>query len=64
MIQNFHIYFTQMKQSKKHNELIFLQNEGDVFMFHAQDRHHDICLQSFQLQNDANFIARLHQRFK
>ncbi len=53
-----------MKQSKKHNESIFLQNEGDVFMFHAQDRHHDICLQSFQLQNDANFIARLHQRFK
>jgi hypothetical protein len=26
----------------------------------AQDRHHDICPQSFQLQNDANFIARLH----
>jgi hypothetical protein len=26
----------------------------------AQDRHHDTCLQSFQLQNDANFIARLH----
>jgi hypothetical protein len=27
---------------------------------HAKDRHHDTCLQSFQLQNDANFIARLH----
>ncbi len=26
----------------------------------AQNRHHDTCPQSFQLQNDANFIARLH----
>jgi len=23
-------------------------------------RHHDTCLQSFQLQNDVNFTARLH----
>jgi hypothetical protein len=29
-------------------------------MLRAQDRHHDTCPQSFQLQNDANFIARLH----
>ncbi len=27
---------------------------------HAQDKHHDTCLQSFQLQNDANFITWLH----
>ncbi len=26
----------------------------------AQNRHHDTCLQSFQLQNDANFIVGLH----
>jgi hypothetical protein len=26
----------------------------------AQNRHHDTCLQSFQLKNDANFIVGLH----
>jgi hypothetical protein len=30
----------------------------------AQYKHHDICPQSFQLQNDANFIARLHLEVK
>jgi hypothetical protein len=31
-----------------------------VFKLHAQDRHHDTCFQSFQLQYDVNFIAWLH----
>jgi hypothetical protein len=26
----------------------------------AQNKHHDTCPQSFQLQNDVTFIARLH----
>jgi hypothetical protein len=26
----------------------------------AQDKHHGTCPQSFQLQNDANFIVGLH----
>jgi hypothetical protein len=26
----------------------------------AQDKHHDTCPQSFQLQNDANFTTGLH----
>jgi hypothetical protein len=51
-------YTNEAKQ--KHNEKAFLRSEGDVFILCAQDRHHDICLQSFQLLNDANFIARLH----
>jgi len=28
----------------------------------AQDKHHDTCPQSFQLQNDANFTTRLHSK--
>jgi hypothetical protein len=28
----------------------------------AQNRHHDTCPQSFQLQNDANFITRVHTK--
>ncbi len=36
------------------------QSEGDVFILCAQDRHHDTCPQSFQLQNDANFTLGLH----
>jgi hypothetical protein len=45
-----------MKQSKN----IMNQSEGDVFILCAQDRHHDTCPQSFQLQNDANFTLGLH----
>jgi hypothetical protein len=41
---------------KKYNESAFLQNEGDVFMLCPQYRHHDTYPQSFQMQNDANFI--------
>jgi hypothetical protein len=51
-------YTNEVKQ--KHNASAFLQSEGDVFILCAQDRHHDTCPQSFQLQNDANFITRLH----
>jgi hypothetical protein len=50
-----------MNETKqKHNESPFLRNERDVFILCAQYKHHDTCPQSFQLQNDANFIARLH----
>jgi hypothetical protein len=59
MIQNFHIYTNETK--KKRNELTFLQNEGDVFILRAQNKH-DTCPQSFQLQNDANFTLRLHSK--
>jgi len=45
-----------MKQSKN----IMNQSEGDVFILCAQDRHHDTCPQSFQLQNDTNFTLGLH----
>jgi hypothetical protein len=38
---------------QKHNELAFFRSEGDVFILHAQDKHHDAWPQSFQLQNDA-----------
>ncbi len=41
----------------KNNESAFFWSEGDVFILHAQCRHHDTCLQSFQLQNDANFTT-------
>jgi hypothetical protein len=57
---NFPYLFYTNEAKQKHNELAFLQNEGDVLILHAQDRHHDICPQSFQLQNDANFATRLH----
>jgi hypothetical protein len=40
-------YTNEAKQN--HNESVFLWNERDVFILHAQDRHHDICPQSFQL---------------
>ncbi len=53
-----YLFYTD-ETNKKHNESTF-QNEGDVFILCAQDKHHDTCLQSFQLQNDANYIARLH----
>jgi hypothetical protein len=53
-------YTNEAKQ--KHNESIFLQSERDVFILHAQDRHHDTYLQSFQLQNDANFTTGLHSK--
>jgi hypothetical protein len=44
----------------KHNESIFLKTDGDMYILCAQDKHHDTCPQSFQLQNDANFMANLH----
>jgi hypothetical protein len=50
--------FYKNEAKQKHNESFFLQNEGDVFILCAQDRHHDTCLQSFQLQNDANFTTK------
>ncbi len=50
-----------MNETKqKHNESSFLWSERDIFILRAQYRHHDTCPQSFQLQNDANFIAILH----
>ncbi len=48
-------YMNEAKQ--KHNESTFFQSEGDVFIFCEQDRHHDTCPQSFQLQNDVNFTT-------
>jgi hypothetical protein len=60
MVQNLHIYFYTNEAKQKHNESTFLQSEGGVFILHAQDRHHDTRLQSFQLQNDAKFIVGLH----
>jgi hypothetical protein len=48
--------------NQKHNESTFFQSERDVFVLHAQDRHRDICFQSFQLQNDANFTTTLHSK--
>jgi hypothetical protein len=50
------LFYTK-EAKQKHNESAFIQSEGDVFILHAQDRHHDTCPQSFQSQNDANFIA-------
>ncbi len=33
-----------MNETKqKYNQLIFLQNEGDVFILHAQDKYYDKC---------------------
>ncbi len=51
-------YMNETKQN--HNESAFLQSEGDVFILCEQDRQHDTCPQSFQLQNDVNFRIRLH----
>ncbi len=51
-------YMNEAKQNQ--NESTFLQSERDVFILCAQDRHHDTCPQSFQLQNDANFTVGLH----
>ncbi len=56
---NFPYLFYMNEAKQKHNESTFLQSERDVFILHAQDRHHDTCPQSFQLQNDANFTTRL-----
>ncbi len=44
----------------KHNELTFLRNDGDVCIFCVEDKHHDACPKSFQLQNDPNFTSELH----
>jgi hypothetical protein len=44
----------------KHNESTFLWNDGDVYIFHAKDKHHDTCSKSFQLQNDLNSTTKLH----
>ncbi len=54
-----YLFYTNETKQKR-NELIFLRSEGDVFILHAQDRHHETCLQSFHLQNDANFTIGLH----
>ncbi len=53
-------YTNETKQ--KHNESAFLLSEGNVFKLWAQDRHHDTCSQSFQLQNDTNFTIWLHSK--
>jgi len=44
----------------KHNESIFFKIDGDMYILCVQDKHHDTCPQSLQLQNDANFMANLH----
>ncbi len=44
----------------KHDESIFFQIDGDVYILCAQEKHHDRCPQSFQLQNDTNFTTNLH----
>jgi hypothetical protein len=31
----------------KHNESAFLQNDGDSYIFHVEDKHHDTCPKSF-----------------
>jgi hypothetical protein len=31
----------------KHNELTFLRSDGDVYIFHVEDKHHDTCPKSF-----------------
>jgi hypothetical protein len=54
-----YLFYTN-EANQNHNESSFLQSEEVVFILRAQDRHHDTCSQSFQLQNDANFTARLH----
>ncbi len=62
MLQNFHIYFTQMKQRKNIMNWLSFEVKRMYFILHVEDKHHDTCPQSFQLQNDANFIARLHSK--
>jgi hypothetical protein len=47
----------------KHNESTFLWSDEDVYIFHAKDKH-DTCLESFQLQNDPNFIVGLHSKIQ
>jgi hypothetical protein len=47
---NFPYLFYTNEVKQKHNEKAFLRSEGDVFILRAQNRHHDICLQSFHLQ--------------
>ncbi len=56
-----YLFYTN-EAKKKNNELVFLQSEGDVFILRVQDKHHDTCPQSFQLQNDANFTTGLHSK--
>jgi hypothetical protein len=51
-----------IEAKKKHNESAFLRSEGDVFILRAQDKHHNTCFQSFQLQNDANVTIGLHSK--
>jgi hypothetical protein len=40
---NFPYLFYMNETKQKYNELIFLRNEGDVFILHAQDKYFDIC---------------------
>ncbi len=35
-----------------------------MYILCAQEKHHETCPQSFQLQNDTNFIANLHSKFQ
>lgn len=56
------LYYTHDARLK-HNELAFVQSKWDVHIFCAQNQHHDTNLDSFWLQNDANFIAWSHLKF-
>ncbi len=44
----------------KHNESNLLQSDGNIYIFRAKNKHHVTCPKSFQLQNDPNFIIKLH----
>jgi hypothetical protein len=35
-----------------------------VYIFCVEDKHHDTCPKSFQLQNDPNFTIKLHLKFR
>jgi len=52
---NFLYLFYMNEAKQRHNESTFFRHKRDVFTLCAQDKHHDTCPQSFQLQNDANF---------
>ncbi len=51
-----------MPQIIKHIESTFIQSDGNVYIFHAKDKHHDTYPKSFQLQNDPNFTTILHSK--
>ncbi len=35
-----------------------------MYILCAQEKHHGTCPQSFQLQNDTNFITNLYSKFQ